>query len=104
LNHKDAIFFKCKHLVHKSCYFDWAKGEANTYENPICIICREEVFQNTRKKKNKALPYENKDVDVNQTLKIIEDQLLESKIHDNEFHQNINKFKFSDSIIILDKN
>ena len=25
INHKDGIFFKCKHLVHKSCFLDWSK-------------------------------------------------------------------------------
>lgn len=104
INHKDAILFKCKHLVHKSCYLDWAKGESNTYENPICIICRKSVFNENHKKKIKSLPYENKDEDkdLNKVLKILEVQILEDKIHDHLFNQNVNKFKFSDSIIILD--
>jgi hypothetical protein len=37
---KDILFFKCKHAFHKPCYEEWLKF--STYENPICIICRNE--------------------------------------------------------------
>ncbi len=57
INHKDGIFFKCKHLVHKSCFVEWSKNNS-TYETPICLICRNEVY-NHNKSKEKTLPYNN---------------------------------------------
>ncbi len=60
INHKDGIFFKCKHLVHKSCFLDWSKNNS-TYETPICLICRAEVY-NQSKEKKKSLPYEENGV------------------------------------------
>ena len=57
INHKDGIFFKCKHLVHKSCFLEWSKNNS-TYETPICLICRNEVY-NSNKSKGKPLPYVN---------------------------------------------
>lgn len=48
INHKDGILFKCKHLVHKKCFEEWIKN--STYETPICIICRGEVYNNNKKR------------------------------------------------------
>ena len=40
----EIIYFKCKHLFHKPCYFEWLTY--STYETPICLICREVVIVN----------------------------------------------------------
>ncbi len=98
LNHKDALFFKCKHLVHKSCYLDWAKSESNTYENPICILCRNVLFE--KKKRKKAIPYQAP-YDLNEANALLENQLVDMKIHDEKYKNEINKFTFSDSIILF---
>lgn len=52
----DILFLKCNHAFHKSCYFEWL--QFSTYENPICIICRSEVFQKKEKEiKKKEVKY-----------------------------------------------
>jgi hypothetical protein len=61
---KDLIYFKCKHAFHRECYTEWLKY--STYEEPICIICRNIIFksidQNIYTKNNiKNLQPENKE-------------------------------------------
>ena len=46
-NANEIIFFKCKHAFHKPCYKEWLSF--STYEEPICMICRNVVF-NTKSK------------------------------------------------------
>lgn len=41
-NANEIFFFKCKHAFHKPCYKEWLSY--STYEEPICIICRNVVF------------------------------------------------------------
>ena len=41
-NANEIFFFKCKHAFHKPCYKEWLSF--STYEEPICIICRNVVF------------------------------------------------------------
>ena len=41
----DLYYFKCKHILHKSCYNKWLNHENNTYRTSICMICRTEVFK-----------------------------------------------------------
>ncbi len=91
INHKDGIFFKCKHLVHKSCFLDWSKNNS-TYETPICLICRAEVY-NSNKKKKKSKPYEvseeNNKIDIKQMLEEFELNMnLNSSI--NSVYENSN--------------
>jgi len=38
----EILYFKCHHAVHKPCYIDWL--EFSTYEEPICMICRNVAF------------------------------------------------------------
>ena len=45
---KEIIYFPCKHAFHKPCYDEWLNF--STYENNICMICRNEVFQESCKK------------------------------------------------------
>ena len=48
----ELIYFRCKHCFHKSCFTDFLKY--STYNNPICLICRNEVFKKEiKEKKNK---------------------------------------------------
>ena len=47
----DLIFFKCKHCFHKKCFMDFLKY--STYKNPVCLICRNEVFENNNIKSKK---------------------------------------------------
>jgi hypothetical protein len=105
INQKDGIFFKCKHLVHKSCYVEWAKSENNTYEVPICIICREDVYQKQKKKRslpNKMSEEDTKKLDAPNQL--IQETMENHKIYDQDYQENVKKFIFSDSFIILSKN
>lgn len=48
----ELLYFKCHHAVHKPCYIDWL--EFSTYEEPICMICRNVAFvRKVEIKKNK---------------------------------------------------
>ena len=40
----EIIYFRCKHAFHKPCYKEWLLE--STYENPICLICRNVVLTN----------------------------------------------------------
>jgi hypothetical protein len=96
INHKDGIFFKCKHLVHKSCFLDWSKNNS-TYETPICLICRNEVY-NDNKKKKKTLPYEGNDINKDEIKNILEEFEIEN--HTNQkmkFDLSKNNFIFNKS-------
>ncbi len=42
INHKDILYFRCRHLVHKKCYYEWMEASQN--EVAICMICRSPVF------------------------------------------------------------
>ncbi len=58
INHKDVIHFKCKHLMHKKCYYQWIKENSN-YEEPICLLCRQSVIKHLsiKKKVVKSIPF-----------------------------------------------
>lgn len=101
INHKDGIFFKCRHLVHKSCYVEWARSEGNTYEIPICVICREDVYQ--KQKKKRAIPYKNDEKKIDDINKLINETIENQKIYDQDYNENVKKFTFGDSMIILSK-
>ncbi len=85
INHKDALLFKCNHLVHKVCFEEWMKN--CTYEVPICILCRGEVYNNNKKKEelkdfiyDESLFYiKNNLEELNEELKSIEKLLLNNK-------------------------
>lgn len=79
INHKDGIFFKCKHLVHKSCFLEWSKNNS-TYETPICLICRSEVYNNNKEKKETLL-YQGNGTDIHQIQNILEN--IELNINNN---------------------
>jgi hypothetical protein len=40
----DILYLKCKHAFHKPCFVEWL--EYSTYDNPICLICRNVIFKN----------------------------------------------------------
>ncbi len=48
VNHKEVLYFRCRHAVHKSCYYEWMKTSEN--EVAICMLCRTPVFQSSSKK------------------------------------------------------
>lgn len=50
----DIIYFKCKHIFHKSCYNEWLRF--STYEERICLICRNIVFNNITVNIKKKIP------------------------------------------------
>lgn len=52
----DIIYFKCKHIFHKSCYNEWLRY--STYEESICLICRNIISTNnmTVNIKKKKIP------------------------------------------------
>ena len=57
-NTRELIYFKCKHVVHRTCYDSWL--EYSNYDNPICIICRKEInicntLEDTKKNKKKVI-------------------------------------------------
>ena len=45
---KELYYFKCKHIVHKTCYDEWLKY--SNYPSSICMLCRGEVFKKPKKK------------------------------------------------------
>jgi hypothetical protein len=53
----ELLYFKCHHAVHKPCYIDWL--EFSTYEEPICVICRNVTYprkiEHTKTKKYKLV-------------------------------------------------
>ncbi len=105
INHKDSLFFKCKHLVHKSCYLDWLKSENNTYEEPVCLICRNTVFEHARQKKKKAIPYTPNSLNDEGKPSIesmIEEKLLDIQIHDEKNQKEVKKFLFGDQLLLLE--
>ena len=57
---KEFLLFKCNHIVHKPCYMEWL-NDYSTYENPICMICRQDTFQKIKKEKilKKKILYNN---------------------------------------------
>lgn len=42
VNHKDALIFRCRHMVHKECYYEWLRVSES--EATICMICRQPVL------------------------------------------------------------
>jgi hypothetical protein len=42
VNHKDALIFRCKHMVHKECYYEWLRVSGS--EVTICMMCRQPVL------------------------------------------------------------
>jgi len=85
-NTKELIYFKCKHIVHRKCYDEWS--EYSNYSNPICMICRKEINNNTpifnyndlKKNKNKVFIKE----DYNNNIDYI----------NNILYDNNNKFNY----------
>ncbi len=100
INHKDGIFFKCKHLVHKSCYLDWSKNNS-TYETPICLICRAEVY-NDNKKKKKSKPYENDNTN-NMNIQNIQNILNDFEKNDNNCDKKYNINTIFENPFIINK-
>lgn len=98
INHKDGLFFKCKHLVHKSCYIEWSKSENNTYEVPICILCREIVYKKDKKKR--SLPYKNESESGKSASELLENFIEKSNIDDEEYKKSIKKFEYAETFPI----
>ncbi len=80
INHKDVIHFKCKHLMHKKCYYQWIKENSN-YDEPICLLCRQSVIQHIglQKKKKKTLLFEE-EYNNEEIMKVINSANGENKI------------------------
>lgn len=55
-NSNEILFMKCFHAFHKKCYMEWLNF--STYDEPICIICRDVAFH---KKHEKIRKIENID-------------------------------------------
>jgi hypothetical protein len=78
----DIIYFRCKHAFHKNCYFEWLS--VSIYENPICMICRNEIdflkpkILSTSNKYGR-MPYENMN-----KINNISNLLLNNKINNNK--------------------
>ena len=101
INHKDALFFRCKHLVHKCCYIDWMKRANNTYDEPICIICREVLYKKEMKEK-KGEKEGQKKIDLHYFCNLFESMEEKNKIYDDDYKKSVQKFTFhKDSFIII---
>ena len=101
INHKDGIFFKCKHLVHKSCFIDWSRNNS-TYETPICLICRSEVY-NSNKKKKKTLPYEGDVTSMHEIKNILDELELELELENNQMINKKTTYDLYENKIIFNK-
>lgn len=67
-NSKEILYLKCKHAFHKPCYVEWL--EYSTYNNPICLICRTDIFKKPNEfRKNKFI---NKSINIDKLIKISE--------------------------------
>ena len=44
INHKEILYFRCKHAVHRKCYYEWM--EASQSEIAICMLCRSPIVPN----------------------------------------------------------
>lgn len=42
VNHKEVLFFRCKHAVHRKCYYEWMESSQN--EVAICMLCRSPIL------------------------------------------------------------
>jgi len=69
VNSNDIIYFKCKHAFHKGCYIEWLKF--STYDEPICILCRNNVsILNVKKKSKKNIYNYCSTIDLNKITNI----------------------------------
>ena len=60
---RDILFLKCKHVFHKSCFNEWSTC-FSTYEEHICLICRDPFLKkNINTKKSKIKLINNFDLD-----------------------------------------
>ena len=66
----EIIFFKCKHAFHKPCYIEWLKY--STYETPICIICRNIIFNKSPQKIKRPLKFVSNSDPIDNILNTLE--------------------------------
>ncbi len=96
VNHKDAYFFRCKHMVHKECYNDWVKSDHNRYEMPICIVCRSPIYKPkvVRQPEVEAVAAVK---DIYEITSLFEKTINDHAIHSETYKKNTKRFEFHGS-------
>jgi hypothetical protein len=85
----DILYFNCKHAFHKQCYKEWL--QYSTYEKPICLLCRKDIFQHTVNKTEKKKL--NKITDIHPLIEISHTLNKSPYYHFNHI-TNINLFSY----------
>jgi hypothetical protein len=80
---------------------EWLKSESNTYQEPVCLICRNVVFHHITKRKSKSTPYIPSIQEEETIENILQEKLFDIKIHDEDYKLQVKKFSFGDTFHLL---
>ena len=69
----DILFLRCRHVFHKKCFFEWSSSYS-TYEEFVCLLCRNPCFHLKKKEKEEVI----KTVNIIELKKL--EHILEIKI------------------------
>jgi hypothetical protein len=99
INHKDALHFRCNHVVHRECYYEWMKG--CTEESPVCIVCREPVWTALQPKRRPVTEYIPPEGFSATGIKLVLDNIMKDMIiYKEEAERQKKKRIFSDTILL----
>ena len=99
VNHKDALHFRCGHVVHRECYYEWMRS--SDLEEPICMVCRSEVWVGAHRKKRETQEYiAPESFDERQIMHVLEEARREKQIYKEDYEKTIRRQVFSDFVFL----